>query len=166
MPVSRLVKPMTVLIGCVLAAIVRPVASQEQHVWFWFANCGAGTLILEIKLDGTLLYKSTIPICQATRDSADSRGESKKISFLVRPRRAIKWSGYQDADVTTKAGRPLNMDLWQSGADPGDLLLGVSVSDSHSIYMNTIHIAYPEKPSSTEIAEGLVISTHPVSSGQ
>jgi len=153
------------LLGFVLAMAVRPAASQE-HVWFWFANCGTGALVLEVKLDGALLYKSTIQICQASRDSAESRAENKKIAFPLKPLRAITWSGYRDTDVTTKAGHALDMNLWQAGADPNDLLLGVSVSDSHSIYMNTIHLAYPEKPNSTEIAKGLVVSTHPATTGQ
>jgi hypothetical protein len=153
--------PFALLLTCRLFA---GETGQGESVWFWFANCGARALVLDVKLDGATLYSSTIPICQATRDGAESQGESRKVSFPFRPHRAIKWSGYRDSDVTTDASRPLHVDLWQAGADPNDLLIGVSVSDGKSIYMNTIYIAYPEKRSSTEIATGLVISTRPASS--
>jgi hypothetical protein len=117
---------------------------------------------LELKLDGALLYRSTIPICQAPRESTESQGESKKISFVIQPRRTIRWSGYRDDAPTTRAKQPLKVDLWQSGADPNDLLIGMSVSNGRQIYMNSIHIAYPNKQSSTEMEKGLTIDTHPV----
>jgi hypothetical protein len=75
----------------------------------------------------------------------------------------MKWSRSRTDQRTTKAGRRLDVDIWQAGADPSDILLGVSVSDSESVYINTIHIAYPEKPNTTLIADGLVVSTHPLS---
>jgi hypothetical protein len=163
---SRSAKLVLALLGCALGSISRPVVGQEQRVWFWFADCKSGALVLEVKLDGTLLQNYTIPICQANRDSVEGRAESRKISFPLQSSRAIKWSGYRAGSVITKAGHRLDVDLWQAGADPTDLLLGVSVSDSQSIYMNTIHIAYPEKPNSTVIAKGLVVTTRPASSAQ
>lgn len=106
------------------------------------------------------------PDMQADRQSAASRGESKNISLRMKPNRAIKWEGYRDDNPVTRAGYSLTVDLWEAGADPDDLLIGVSVSDGHQIYMNTIYVAFPDKPSSTEIATGLVVSTQPVSAGK
>jgi hypothetical protein len=156
-------KPITLILGGVIAMAGQPAVSQEQRVWFWFASCGPEALVLEVKLDGTLLYSSTIPLCRANRGA--DRGESPKISFSVQPRRAIEWSGYRDVDVTTTAGHSLHLDLWQAGADPDDLLIGISVSDVDSLYMNAIYIAYPKEPNSMEIAKGLVVSTHPARPG-
>jgi hypothetical protein len=73
-----------------LAMAVRPATPQPQRVWFSFANSGVGPLLLEIKLDGLPLYNSTIPICHASRESAESRAERRGISFPLQPRRAIK----------------------------------------------------------------------------
>jgi hypothetical protein len=155
------VKTTILLFGFVLAAAIRPVGSQEQLVWSWFASCDSKELILDVSLDGVLLYNSAIQICRVHRGAPEGRGARKRIAFSFHPRRAITWSGYQNADVNTAAGQTLKMDLWEAGADPDELLLGVSVSDKHTIYMNTIHPASPDKPKSTEIARGLVVSTRP-----
>jgi hypothetical protein len=147
---------------CALAMGVSSVASnQEERVWFWFSSCGATQLVLQAELDGRLLYNETIPICRATRDGDVSTHQNNTISFPAKPARQIRWQGYRDDEPVTKAGHSLQVDLWQAGVDPNDLLIGVTVSDRHQIYMNTIHIAYPDKPSTTTLADGFVISTHP-----
>lgn len=132
--------------------------SQEQRVWFWFTSCGNEALVLQVTLDGEPLYRATIPICQATREDHTA---SEKVSFTFQPPRAIRWTGYRDDAPTTKAGQTLSADLWQAGADPNDLLLGVSVSDGRVVYMNAAHVAYPEKLNTTEIEKDLVVTTHP-----
>ena len=150
----------------ILLLIARPASSQPNRVWFWFSNCGPQQLALNVTFDGSSLYRANIPICQATRTSTKSHAERRNISFAFKPSRAIKWEGYRDDNPVTSAGHPLTIDLWEAGADPDDLLIGVSVSDSHQIYMNTIHIAYPDKPSSSEIATGLVVSMAPISAAK
>src|SRR5690349_15922023 len=140
-------------------------SSAEERVWFWFSSCGATKLVLQVKLDAQLVYSSTIPICRRERDSDGGSGETKTLSFTSKPTHPIKWEGYRDDEPVTKAGTALTVDLWQAGADPGALLIGVTVSDSQQIYMNTIHIAYPDRPSSTTLADGFVIDTHPSPAG-
>jgi hypothetical protein len=150
-------------LSCVLAmASCLPASSQEERVWFWFSSCGPSKLVLQAKLDSQLIYGATIPICRKERDRDDGSGENKTLSFSAKPAHAIKWEGYRDDNPITKAGTALTLDLWQAGADPGALLIGVTVSDGHQLYMNTIHIAYPDKPSSTVLADGLVIDTRPL----
>ena len=61
----------------------------------------------------------------------------------------------------TAAGRPLEVDLWEAGADPDALLIGAAVSDGDTLRMNTIHIAYPTKRAETEIAGGLFVVSNP-----
>jgi hypothetical protein len=147
---------------CMLAiAVSAPSFGQEERVWYWFSNCGAVKLDLEVSLAGKLVYSSAIPICRAERDSDASTGHSRALSFQIKPSRPLKWEGYRDDEPITRAGQALTVDVWQAGTDPGALLMGVSVSDRRQIYMNTLHIAYPDKQSSTTVADGFVVSTRP-----
>ena len=137
-------------------------ASQEGPVWFWFASCGGPTMMLEVRLDQRVIYKTSFPLCRAERSSTYSNGQNTRLRFSFTPGRAIIWTGYRDKAETTAPSQTLHGDIWLSGADPTDLLLGVSFSDKDSIYMNTIHIAYPDKPNQTEVASGLTVRTTPI----
>jgi hypothetical protein len=89
--------------------------------------------------------------------------ESGKIRFLFKPERSITWEGYRDpAGVTAAAGHLLNVDVWQAGADPEDLILGLSFGDEHDTYMNTVHLAFPGKRDVSRPAEGIEIVTFPI----
>jgi len=134
------------------------VTLVPSKVWFWFTDCGTEALVLDLTLDGKALYRSTIPVCAANRED---HTESKKVSFSFVPSRAITWSGYRDEAPTTEAGQTLSADLWQAGADPNDLVVGISVSEGRVIYTNATHVAYLERPNTTEIEKGLLITTHP-----
>jgi hypothetical protein len=148
----------------VLLLAAQPVSSTVKNVWFCFSDCGARQLALQVTFDGASLYSSKVPICQA---SPASKGEETRISLVLKPRRDIKWKwGNRDDNPITPAGHRLLVELWEAGADSDALLIGVSVSDGHQIYENTIHIAFPEKSSSTEIATGLVVSTTPAPAGK
>jgi hypothetical protein len=155
--------PLLTILPILLAACL-PSGTHAQSggpVWFWFATCGGPAMSLEVKLDGKRLYKSTFPLCRASRKSSESQGESGRVQFYFRPRRAIKWSGYRDAAETTGADQLIEADLWQAGADPDDLLIGVSFASGSKIYMNTVVAAHPGHRDRTTVADGLVVTTYP-----
>jgi hypothetical protein len=139
------------------------MSAQEEPVWFWFATCGGPAMTLELQLDKVAIYQSTFPLCRAERSSADSQARATA-EFVFRPERAITWKGYRDNDVTSQANQRIEANLWQAGADPDSLLIGVTFSDDSQIYMNTIYIAYPSRREETSIADGLVIATYPAAS--
>lgn len=143
-----------------------PGAQSDRNslpVWFWFATCGGPVMGLEVRFDGTVLYRTEFPICKADFSSSKRQGEeSGKIRFLFKPERSITWEGYRDPAAVTAAGHVLNVDLWQAGADPEDLILGVSFGDEHDTYMNTVHMAFPGKRDVSNPAEGIEIVTFPV----
>jgi hypothetical protein len=146
-----------------LTAIVKPAqASQEGGVWFWFATCGGPAMTLEVRLDKTTLYKSSFPLCRADRGSINSQGQASHVQFSFRPHRVIVWKGYRDKDDRTNANQLIQGQIWQAGADPDALLIGIVFADPHTVYMNTIHIAHPAQRDETEIARGLVVMTCPV----
>ncbi len=117
---------------------------------------------LEVRLDQKSIYESSFPLCRAERSTAYSEGQKKKLEFLFKPQRTIVWQGYRDEDNTTDPDQEIEGNIWLAGADPNAMILGVSFVSRGSIYMNTIHIAYPERREVSEIEPGLVIITEPV----
>jgi hypothetical protein len=147
-----------------ILAISFPGNAAEGPVWFWFSTCGGPMMTLELQLDKATIYKGSFPLCRAERESIASDGERSNIEIAFRPSRAIVWTGYQDEPQTTKANQRLECDLWQAGADPNAMLIGVGVMSKNQIYMNTIHVASPSERRRSEIASGLVILTYPTES--
>ena len=135
--------------------------APADTVWYWFATCGGPTMALEVQLDGVRLYQASFPVCRADRASPQSQGEAARFSFWFEPRRAIVWTGYRDRPDSTSAHQRVEGDVWQAGADSGDLVLGLSFMTPSRIMMNTTHIARPGAPDTTVIARGLVVLTYP-----
>ena len=145
----------------VLAFPLAAKSSEEGLLWFWFSKCSGPTMTLEVRLDKDIIYQSAIPLCHARRDSANSQGQEHRIHFTFRPRRSITWTGYRDQVDLTGAAQALEGDMWEAGADPDALLIGVTFADADKIYINTIHIAHPTQRDETEIARGLVVASYP-----
>jgi len=140
-------------------------ASQEGPVWFWFAACGGPIMKLEVRLDQKIIYQSSFPLCRAERSSAHSEGQKKQLDFVFNAPRAIVWQGYRDEGNTTDSDQEIEGGIWLAGADPDVMLLGVSFMSRGSIYMNTLHIAYPDRRQVSEIEPGLVVITEPIERG-
>jgi len=117
---------------------------------------------LEVRLDHKIIYQSSFPLCRAERSSAHSEGQKKKLDFAFNAPRAIVWQGYRDEDNTTDPDQEIEGNIWLAGADPDVMLLGVSFRSRGSIYMNTLHIAYPDRREVSEIELGLVVITEPI----
>jgi hypothetical protein len=118
-------------------------------------------MTLEVRLDHVRLYQASFPICRADRASPHRQGQAGRFSFWFEPPRAIVWTGYRDDPDTTRVRQLLEGDVWQAGADPGDLVLGVSFMAPDRIMTNTTHIARPGVSDTTQIARGLVVITYP-----
>jgi hypothetical protein len=136
-------------------------SSDSDSVWFWFAACGGPMMTVEIQFDHRILSQTSFPICKAPRGSAYGKGEQGAISYTFNPGRSIIWEGYRNNHDTTPANQRVTGDIWQAGADAEDLLIGISYSVPDRIAMNTIHIAYPARTDTSEIARGLFVITYP-----
>lgn len=147
-----------VAVGCTLIAPTH--ASQNAPVWFWFATCGGPGMTLEVRFDRTIVQKASFPVCLAPRDGADSQGQSGRMAFVFTARRMVVWTGYRETSDRSRAGQALEFTVWQAGADPEALILGVSVMTADRILMNTVHIAHPDKRDESTIAAGLTIATY------
>jgi hypothetical protein len=146
----------------VVAMASPALASQEGPVWYWFATCGGPTMKLEVRLDQRLIYESSFPLCRAERSSVHSEGQREKLDFVFKAPRAIIWQGYRDDGNTTDPNQEIECDIWLAGADPDAMWLGVGFTSRGSIYMNTLHIAYPDRREVSEIEPGLMIITEPI----
>ncbi|HXK21147.1 MAG TPA: hypothetical protein VMS55_00575 [Myxococcota bacterium] len=155
-----------VLFALLAATSAARASADEGTVWFWFATCSGPEMRIAVSLDSVTLYKSSFPICQAKRASASSQGQKAKVQFTFRPARDIEWHGYRTKATRTQEQQPLTCRLWQAGADPNDLLIGVGLDDANGIHMNTIHVAKRMERSRSEIARGLVIETYPAEDGK
>lgn len=59
----------------------------------------------------------------------------------------------------TKKTENIEGSIWQAGADPDDLLLGVSFMTKDRVLLNTIHVAIPDKLAQTKIDSGMLVKT-------
>jgi hypothetical protein len=148
----------------VIAALVVGISglAGEAPVWFWFSTCGGPLMALEVQLDATAIFKGSFPTCQANRSSSYRQGQSSRLEFFFRADREIVWEGYRDEVEQTSSGQRLECQLWQAGADANRVTLGVVFLDEDRIHMNTLHVMKPGVETRTEIADGLVLLTYPV----
>jgi hypothetical protein len=112
---------------------------------------------VEVLLDGKSIYHSRVRACQMIRTDANTEREQKvKTSF--------HFSGghsFQDTHPTAKT-ETIEGSLWQAGADPDDILLGVSFLAHDQVLLNTTHIVRLNKSTESNLDTGLVIKTYPV----
>ena len=148
-------------VGALLSTLAHASASQQQPVWFWFATCGGPAMTLEVRLDNATIYESTFPVCHGLRGDSSDQGQRSSTRFSFTPQRAIRWAEGADVVARTRPQQRLQMDLWQAGADPEDVLIGVSVSDGRRIYTNTVHIALPTSRRQSTLAPGVTVATYP-----
>jgi len=153
----------TLLLAIVLCALTPVGTAQEGPVWFWLATCDGPAMALEVRFEKAIVFKAEVPLCRTDRSSVASQGQRVGFfEFHFRATQAIVWEGYRDTDNKTKAGELLEGNLWQAGADPDALIIGVSFSNSRTILMNTLHIAHPGQHDESQIANGLRLISSPV----
>jgi hypothetical protein len=145
-----------------VALVTESMAAEKESVWFWFQSCGAAKMRLEVTLDGAAVYNTTVPICKRVRDSAKRKGQQRVLKYSFASGRMIRWEGYLDENNATKAGQPIEGNVWQAGANPDALILGRSFETGNQVYMNTLHVARPGILERMEIIPGLVFITYPI----
>lgn len=129
-----------------------PSKRNPDIVWAWSEQChGAHKIGVTVRLDSKVLYRGVLPICRAHRDA-----ENGKVEFRFAGGHTFQ------GEYPTDSTDSIEGDIWQAGGDPHDLILGVSFMTSKQELLNTVHIARPDKPTSSELDKGLSITTDPV----
>lgn len=154
-----------ILVGvalCVITAASAAGTAGGQAAWFWRTACGDKALSIDVTLANKPVYHSEVPICHMVRSQGAVAKEGDSLTFSLKTTQAIVFSGYRATNEFVPAGRLLEMSVWQAGADPDTLALGISVADTKEIYVNTVLFAKPDGQTSEELGTGLVITMKPV----
>ena len=157
------VKTIFSLAALVLVAISQLGFSQtssqpERSVWYWSGDCQGGrSMGLEVLLDGKSIYHMEFRPCLMDRNAKNSESESRIRVFSF-----VSTGQTFQGTYHTRKGERIEGNVWQAGADPDDLLLGLAFSTKHQILLNTIHIAKPDQTSRSQIDTDLVVRTYPL----
>jgi len=132
-------------------AMQKPAPSGDI-VWIWSGDCAGDNRIgLEILLEGKKIFSHSGPICRGKRSSENGRAE-----FYFKG--GHRFQGKYATVPTEK----IEGNIWQAGGDPDAIILGISFATKNRILLNTLHIAKPDGPTSSEIDNGIVVRTFPV----
>jgi hypothetical protein len=158
---QRLTSVAVLLFVFATAATAAPQSpTPDSPVWRWFQDCSDKEMMgIEVTVDGKSVFKSSFPICKTTNVSVDDRDHKQKIV-------AFTFKGghkFQD-EYQTSDGEMVEGNIWQAGADPDDLILGVSFvsNKQNQILLNTLKIAQPDRRSTGEVDSGIFVETYPV----
>ncbi len=111
-------------------------------------------LAIQVVLDGKIVYRSRFTVCSVSKPAAQP--EKQKLVFH------FKGGHVFQGEYRTLPTQTIEGSIWQAGADPDALLLGVSfVTDR--VLLNTIHIAKPGSTSVSKLDRRIVIRTYPLS---
>jgi hypothetical protein len=160
------VQPFLVRVLCLIAfsaviaaeiSISQQVSGQEDSLWFWDGKCANGENIgIQVLVDGQMVYRSRFRACHVKRTETLTKSENEAQVF--------EFSGghtFQNEFHTSKKEK-IEGNIWQAGADPDDILLGVSFGAPHQILLNTIHIVEPHKPTQSTLDRNAIIKTFPI----
>lgn len=111
---------------------------------------------VEALLDGKVVYRSSFPICK-TIDASEMADRQQRILAFH-----FKGGHLCQGEYHTTSAQTIEGNIWQAGADPDDLILGVSFATKNQVVLNTIHIARPDSASTSEVDRGIVVKTFPV----
>jgi hypothetical protein len=149
--------------AALVIATILPVAPSQispppsENVWFWAVDCPEPRVMgVQVLLEGKSIYQSDFHACQMNRAAANTDRDQKV-------QRSFHFSGghtFQGA-YHTKKNETIEGTIWQAGADPDDILLGVSFLAHNQVLLNTVHIVRPGKPTESKLDPGLVIKTYP-----
>lgn len=155
-----------------LILLIAPLllSSQESYVapkrlWSWFGDCSQKKYMgLEVALSRKVIYRSSFPVCpindysENVKDLLSARGTlGRTLVFSFKGGHAFQ------GEYRTTPAQTIKGNVWQSGTDPGVILLGLSFSTKKQVLLNTIHVAQLDKAFTSEIDPGLTIRTFPIS---
>jgi hypothetical protein len=150
-----------VLITIPSATVSQGSSSHIDSLWFWFGDCPNAKLMgVKIIVEGQTIYRSTFRACRMERTDANTESQRKI--------RAFHFSGghtFQD-EYRTAVREQIEGNLWQAGADPDGIVLGVSFVAHDQVLLNTIHLVKPGKPTQSVLDRNVLIKTYPVNIGR
>jgi hypothetical protein len=128
----------------------------RQPLWYWAGSCEKKYLELEVLLNGRLIHRSSFAICRVIERPGTADGQDRIQVF------SFPGGHVFQGKLKTARTQAIEGNVWQAGADPDAILLGLTFSSSNRLLLNTIHVAKPDKESISEIDRGLNVRTYPI----
>jgi hypothetical protein len=155
-----------VLVLVIVPSLLSPQESYAapKRLWSWFGDCSPKKYVgLEVALSRKVIYRSSFPVCpiddysESVKDLLSARGSpDRKLVF------SFKGGHVFQGEYRTTAAQTIEANVWQSGTDPGVILLGLSFSTKKQVLLNTVHVAQVDKEFTSEIDRGLTVRTFPI----
>ena len=117
-----------------------------------------------MRLDGRLLHRAVLPVCRLRRGDLDRRPARAPLRFTFRGGRVFA------GEYRTTRADTIEADVWQAGADPTAVILGLSFSPRRPtparsrVLLNTVHVLAPDGARESALDVGLTVRTYPVAS--
>ena len=115
---------------------------------------------VQVLLQGKAIYRSQSRVCRMEWTDANSERES-----LARTTFHFPGGHTFQGEYPTRRTETIEGTIWQAGADPDAILLGVSLMTRDQVLLNTVHILKPGRATESELDRGLVIKTYPIKRG-
>jgi hypothetical protein len=141
------------VLSAATAVAQQPNRATPDVVWTWSKQCGGNRKLgLRVRLDRKVLYRGVLPICRGDRDAENGRVE-------------FHFAGGHlfQGEYRTRSTDSIKGDIWRAGGEPDELILGIVFDTKNQILLNTLHIARPDRQTSSQLDKGLFIITYPVS---
>jgi hypothetical protein len=155
---DRTLTTAALLLGIIFAALsAQAQSTPDQLVWYWSGNCASGKRIeTDISLHGKTIYKFRFRACRMRRGDENPQGN-----------RVFYFAGGHNFQGTykTTSNERIEGTIWQAGADPDDLILGIAFATKKQILLNTLDIVKPGKATQFELDSGLWVRNFPVPAG-
>ncbi len=142
-----------------LVLLATVAESAGRAAWLWRGSCLDKKLAVDVTLANKTVYHGEIPLCHVVPTGPTT---NDGFTFSLKTTQAVIFSGYRAMNEFVPSGAALEVSVWQAGADPDVLTLGVSVGDAKQIYVNTLLFAKPDAETTEELGTGLVITTRPI----
>lgn len=144
-----------ILLG--MSVVLMGLRPPDGPVWHWYGTCSpADTIYLEVRLQHTAVYRTSIPVCALLRENIEPERPQKILEFFFTADARIFGSEFKSFGINRIEGN-----IWEAGKDPDDIILGVSFENDRRILLNSIHIAKVKDLCQTRMAKGLTVRTFP-----
>ena len=134
------------------------VSPVSVWAWYWLdGDCRVcKKLGLELLLDGKSIYRGSLSVRRMERATVSSKHLARTLVF------SFKGGHDFQGEYPTTPQEPIEVNIWQAGAEPGGVLLGISFATKNQIVLNTLHFAAPNRSSEMLLDPGLLIRTYPL----
>jgi hypothetical protein len=137
-----------------LSANAAELPSPDKAVWHWFSTCAnEKTLSIEITLGKKSIFKSSFPLCKMRRTKIKPGLVPKHLAFSLENKKRSYFGEVK--------GEMLEGNIWESGAEPDNIVLGLTFETKTQTWLHTLLVVEPDKPSRFLLGKGLVVTTHP-----